>query len=103
MSLPTAIRHPNVAASVVYYGGLPDPLENLAEIQCPVLGLYGDDEADSAGKLLDLLTQYQKPGEIHVYDGARHGFFNDTGAVYNSAAAYDTWPRVIELFKRHLG
>jgi carboxymethylenebutenolidase len=102
LALTTAIRNPNVAASVVYYGGLPDRLENLREIRCPILGLYGDDEADRAGKLLDLLTQYQKPGEVHVYDGARHGFFNDTGVVYNPAAAYDTWPRVIELFKRHL-
>ena len=102
LALATAIRNSNVGAGVVYYGGLPNPPENLQGVQAPILGFYGDGEAERANQLQQLLTQYQKPVEVHIYEGAGHGFFNDTGGVYNQTAAYDTWPRAIEFFKRHV-
>ena len=53
-------------------------------------------------QLQQLLQGLGKSLEVHVYEDAHHGFFNDTGAGYDRAAAYDTWPRVIEFFRRTL-
>ena len=40
--------------------------------------------------------------EMHIYDGAAHAFFNDTGAAYNAAAAKDAWIRTLDWFGRWL-
>ena len=102
LSLAAASGNSNVAACVVYYGGTPNPPESAESIQCPVLGFFGKDEAERAGQLQEILNQYNKANEVHVYDGASHGFFNDTSAGYDKAASYDSWPRVIEFFRRTL-
>ncbi|MSQ40643.1 MAG: dienelactone hydrolase family protein [Dehalococcoidia bacterium] len=102
LALSTSMRNRNVGAAGVYYGGLPNPPERLQEVQAPVLAFYGSDERQRAEQLQRLLHQYQKQCELHIYEGAHHGFFNDTSAGYNRASAYDTWPRVVEFFKRNL-
>ena len=49
------------------------------------------------------MTQFNKDFELHIYEGAKHGFFNDTNTpVYQPAAAFDTWPRLIDFFRQHL-
>ena len=40
--------------------------------------------------------------EIHIYDGARHGFMNNTKDWYNEGAAKLAWKRMIEFFKEKL-
>lgn len=101
--LTTAIRNYDVAAAIVYYGGLPNPPEQLEAIQAPVLAFYGDDEADRANQLQQVLRQHNKSIELHIYEGAPHGFFNDFNeGAYNRTAAYDTWPRAVHFFQEHL-
>jgi len=101
--LTTAIRNKNVGAAIVYYGGLPNPPENLKDINAPVLAFYGDGEAERANQLNDILTQNNKEVELHIYEGAAHGFFNDSNPNgYNLAASYDSWPRAIQFFNQRL-
>ena len=101
--LTTAIRNHNVGGAIVYYGGLPNPTESLEAIQAPVLAFYGDGESDRANQLEKILSDGNKPHEVHIYQGAAHGFFNDTNVKgYNLAAAYDTWPRAIQFLKENL-
>lgn len=101
--LTTAIRNHDVGGAVVYYGGLPKFPEQLQEIEAPVLAFYGDDEAERANQLQQVMRQHGKSIELHIYEGARHGFFNDSNeGGYNRVAAYDTWPRVVQFFREHL-
>ena len=101
--LTTAIRNRNVGAAVVFYGGLPTPPEQLQQIQAPVLAFYGSDERQRAEQLQGLLAQYQKQCELHVYEGAHHGFFNDTRPEgYHRTGSYDAWPRTVDFFRRNL-
>jgi carboxymethylenebutenolidase len=38
-----------------------------------------------------------------MYDGAQHGFHNDTAPTrYNEAAAKLAWQRTLEFFSKHL-
>lgn len=99
LALSTAIRNSQVGACVNYYGGAPRPPESTENLQAPVLGFFGSDEAERAQALEDTLNQYGKQVEVHVYDGARHGFFNDTGDGYHQTAAYDTWPRAVHFLE----
>ena len=41
--------------------------------------------------------------EVRTFPGADHGFFNDTGARYNAAAAADAYRAVLDWFSRYLG
>jgi len=40
--------------------------------------------------------------EIHIYPGADHAFFNDTGQRYTPAAARAAWERTTTWFQRYL-
>lgn len=97
----------NVGASVVFYGGrgwLDD--ESAQQIQCPVLGLYGELDA---GLPLDMvraneqkLKEHGKIAEFVIYPQAPHAFFNDTRPAYRPDAADNAWERATDWFGRYL-
>ena len=101
--LTTAMRNEGVAAGIVYYGGLPNPPERLQDVRAPILAFYGDGEAERGRQLKQILEQHNRSVQLHIYEGAAHGFFNDTNkGGYDLAAAYDTWPRAIQFLREHL-
>jgi len=71
---------------------------------CPVVGSYpgADFTARSGRKLDQALNQYGIPHDIKIYPGARHSFFNERGRAFNSAAATDSWQRVLAFFETHV-
>ena len=87
-----------------YYARNPRPLEAIARL-CPVVGSYpSGDFTTAAGQKLDVeLDRYNIPHDIKIYPGARHSFFNDKGRAYDAAAAQDSWQRVMNFFKEHIG
>ena len=48
------------------------------------------------------LVARQKTFGLHLYQGTAHGFHNDTGNVYNRAAACDAWSRTMDFMTTHL-
>lgn len=106
VSFAHAVRSPSgLGASVVYYGPAPDT-SALGRIQVPVLGLYGGDDARINAAIPateSVMRRLGKPYEIHVYDGAGHGFLRaQDGRPANAAAAEQAWPRTIAFFRQHL-
>jgi len=99
-----ACNDDRLKAIAPYYAGNPRPLEAVARL-CPVVGSYPTgDFTTSAGQKLDVeLDRYNVPHDIKIYPGTRHSFFNDTGRVYDAAAAQDSWQRVMTFFKEHIG
>ena len=104
----------DLAASVVFYGGGignalgdgPSPLEQTANIGCPMLGLFGVEDAnptpDDVAKMDSKLTTHGKAHEFHSYDGAGHGFHCETRASYRPEAAADAWGKAVDWFDQHL-
>jgi carboxymethylenebutenolidase len=83
------------------------PLDAVAELRCPALGLYGEEDAIIPNADVDELElrlgQQGQPFEIVRYPGAGHAFLNDTRpALYRPAAAADAWRRLIPFLRRHL-
>ncbi len=95
---------PDLAAAVPYYGGQPAAAD-AAKIKAPLLAHYGslDDRITSSWKAFDAaLTSSGVPHEGYVYQGANHGFHNDTTPRYDEPAAKQSWDRTIAWFNKYL-
>ena len=93
-----------LAACVIFYGENP-PSDQVPNIRCPVLGLYGGADhriTDSVPQLAEEMQRAAKSFEYHVYPGAPHAFFNDTRDTYRPEAARESWARVLAFFEAHL-
>ena len=99
-----AVRLPNLAASVPFYGRQP-PAEEVPQSKAPLLIHYGElDTRVNAGwpAYEKALQAGGKTYEAHMYPGANHGFHNDTTPRYDEAAAKLAWDRTLEFFAKHL-
>jgi carboxymethylenebutenolidase len=99
-----AVRLPNLGAGVPFYGSAP-PTEGVPNIKAPLLIQYaGLDERVNAG-----WPEYQQALDangisytMHMYEGANHGFHNDTTPRYDEEAARLAQDRTIAFFNEHL-
>ena len=81
------------------------PLDLAAQINVPVLGLYGG--ADAAipiaqiDQMREELKAAGKPSEIVVYPDTPHGFNADYRPSYRPQPARDGWQRMEAWFKKY--
>jgi carboxymethylenebutenolidase len=105
-SLRAAIAIPEMAAAVIFYGGNPDPIDQVASVQCPVMGFYGEEDARITGgvpSLDEAMKRHGKKFESKIYPGAQHAFFNERkGDRHNAAAAEDAWERMLAFYNQNL-
>ena len=82
------------------------PIDMTQELSCPLLGLFGADDAnpspEQVAQIEQELKRHGKSYEFHTYDNAGHGFFADYRPSYSQEAAVDGWERVFAWFDRHL-
>jgi carboxymethylenebutenolidase len=83
------------------------PLDAVATLTCPALGLYGREDAlipnADVDELEARLARQPQPFEIVRYAGAGHAFFNDTRpAMYRPDAAADAWRRLLAFLRARL-
>jgi carboxymethylenebutenolidase len=93
-----------LAAGVPFYGAAP-AAEEVSKIKAPLMiQLAGLDERINAGypAYEAALKQAGVQYVVHRYDGANHGFHNDTTPRYDEAAAKLAQQRTIEFFNQHL-
>jgi carboxymethylenebutenolidase len=108
-----------IDAAIVCYGGMiagdgPPPqlpsmvplLDRAPDIQCPLLGLFGNDDQfptpDQVDQIDKALTDAGKAHEFHRYDGAGHAFFSPDRTAYRVEAALDGWERIWSFVGIHL-
>lgn len=104
-SFTLATEDARLRAAVVFYGSTP-PVESLAQIHCPVLGLYGETDERITSRVPETEAAMKAAGksfEFKVYAGAGHAFFNDAGERYNEEAAKDAWARTLKFLRANLG
>ncbi len=102
-----ATAQPTLSAAVVFYGTSP-PLEALAAIHAPVLGLYGEDDNRVTATIAPAGEKMKELGKVyvtHLYKGAGHGFLraqeDRNGA--NLEASREAWPAAIEFLRKNPG
>lgn len=99
-----AVRLPELGAGVPFYGSAP-ALEDVPRIQAPLMiQLGGLDERVNAGypDYQAALEEHGKEFRVHVYEGANHGFHNDTTPRFDEEAAQLAQDRTIAFFNEHL-
>lgn len=93
-----------LSAAVPFYGGQVSA-EEAAKIKAPLLLHYASlDTRINAGwpAYEQALKAAGVSYTVHFYEGANHGFHNDTTPRYDEAAAKLAWQRTLEFFERYL-
>jgi carboxymethylenebutenolidase len=99
-----AVRIPDLAASVPFYGGQA-PVEDVPKIQAPLLLHYAsNDERVNAGwpAYEAALKANGKRYTAYIYENTQHGFHNDTTPRFDEAAAKLAWQRTLDFFGENL-
>ncbi|MFI5455456.1 MAG: dienelactone hydrolase family protein [Isosphaerales bacterium] len=109
-----AAHNPNLKAGAAWYGRLAGdadelhpkhPLDLVAAIKAPVLGLYGEADqgipVESVEKMRTALKEAGKTAEIVLYPDTPHAFFADYRPSYRKDKAEDGWKRMLEWFKKN--
>ena len=99
-----AVAYPTLAASVPFYGRQADAAD-VPAIQAPLQIHYGSlDERVNAGwpAYQAALDANGKTYDVFFYEGANHGFHNDTTPRYDEDAATLAWDRTLAHFAKHL-
>lgn len=99
-----ATKIPELKAAVPFYGA-PPPLGDVPNIKAELLLHFGGNDQrvnamwpDYEAALKAAFIRYH----AFVYEGAEHGFNNDTTPRFNPEAARLAWTRTLELFNRTL-
>lgn len=99
-----AVAYPELNASVPFYGRQAKA-EDVPRIQAPLLIHYGElDKRINAGAPAyeAALKEHGKTFEAHIYEGANHGFHNDSTPRYDEKMATLAWDRTIDWFNKYL-
>ena len=82
------------------------PIDYTKDLSCPLLGLFGADDAAPTPEQVDLheqeLKKHNKDYDFHMYAGAGHGFFYYDKPAYRQEQAVDGWQKVFAFFEKHL-
>ena len=105
---------PGLSAASVYYGGRilspfgegPAPIDLTSQIKIPVMGNFGQDDAnpspDDVGQIEAKLKEAGVTYDFKTYAGAGHGFNCDERDSYHEASAADALTRTLGWFDKYL-
>ena len=104
MAMRLAVRLPDSAAAVAFYGRHPSA-DEAAAIQAPLMLHHAELDERVNASWPDFEKGLEDAGRNFTnydYAGVNHGFHNDTTPRYDKAAAELAWQRTVEFFTRHL-
>jgi carboxymethylenebutenolidase len=96
----------DLSAGAPFYGAQPNA-EDTAKIKAPLMLHYADPTKDTGiGQRIpafeEALKANNKTYQLFIYEGAQHGFHNDTTPRYDEKAAKLAWQRTLEFFNKNL-
>jgi carboxymethylenebutenolidase len=99
-----AVRMPQLAAGVPFYGSAPS-LEDVPKIKAALLLHFAEQDPNINARWPAYEAALKANGvkyEAHVYPKTNHGFHNDTTPRYDEAAAKLAWQRTLDHFNKTL-
>ena len=94
----------DLAAGSPFYGAQPSAAD-AAKIKTPLSLQYAalDDRITSGWPAFEeVLKAHHVTYDAHIYQGANHGFHNDTTPRYDEKAAKEAWQHTLDLFGKYL-
>ena len=111
-------HNPNLKAGVAWYGRMvgdadamkpKHPVDITAQMNAPVLGLYGGEDAGIPVSTIDTMkaalangSAAAKASSFVIYPTAPHAFHADYRPSYRAAEAKDGWEKAQAWFKKYL-
>ncbi len=99
-----AVRVPQLAAGVPFYGSAP-AVDDVPKIKAALLLHFAEQDPNINKRWPEYeaaLKANHVPYEAHVYPKTNHGFHNDTTPRFEEAAAKLAWQRTLEHFTNTL-
>jgi carboxymethylenebutenolidase len=99
-----AVRMPQLAAGVPFYGAAP-AVEDVPKIKAALLLNFAETDPNINGRWPDYEAALKASGVnyvAYVYPKTNHGFHNDTTPRYDAEAAKLAWQRTIDHFSKTL-
>ena len=99
-----ATKLPDLAAAVPFYGNCPPP-EAASTIKAPLLVHLAEQDTRINEAWPNYEAALKAAGvkyTMHMYQGAQHGFHNDTTPRYDAASAKLAWQRTLDFFDQNL-
>ena len=82
------------------------PIDYTADLNCPLLGIFGNDDQYPTPEQVDLheeeLKKHGKDYTFYRYDDAGHGFWYYHTNMYRPQQAMDAWQKTFNFFDEHL-
>ena len=110
LSWQQAANNIGLAGAIGFYGrpvgptrdGSPAPIDRVAEMTCPILGLFGGADPGIPPEAVvafdQALAAASVPHELISYPGAPHSFFDRHQTAYASESA-DAWKRILDFIR----
>lgn len=117
MVMLAAATTPKLDVAIPFYGFpvrqtsdiariLPIDDDQVAAIQAPIIGFWGDQDSgvgmDNVAAYDQKLTDQQKPHEFEIYPNVGHAFLTFDPNSNNFAASSDAWNRTLAALELHL-
>ena len=101
ISFLVACRLSGLSAAVCYYGG---GIARFAEEKpkCPTQMHFGEKDAHIPMSAVDDIRKKRPDCEVHVYQGADHGFHCDERGSYHAESAKIAWGRAMAFLEKHM-
>ena len=101
ISFLAACRLPGLSAAVCYYGG---GIARFADEKpkCPTQMHFGEKDAHIPMSAVDDIRKKRPDCEVHVYQGADHGFHCDERGSYHAESAKIAWGRAMAFLEKHM-
>ncbi|MGR3549200.1 YghX family hydrolase [Pseudooceanicola sp.] len=99
-----AVAYPELGAAVPFYGRQPAS-EDVPRIEAAMLMHYGELDArvnEGWPAYKEALDEAGTTYEAYIYEGANHGFHNDSTPRYDEEKAELAWQRTIDWFNKYL-
>jgi len=99
-----AVRMPQLAAGVPFYGS-PPALEDVPKIKAAMLLNFAEQDPNVNGRWPAYEAALKASGvkyQAYVYPKTNHGFHNDTTPRYEESAAKLAWQRTLDHFNKYL-
>ena len=97
----------DLKAIVIYYGRISTDEADLAELQEPMLGIFGAEDAsipvEDVREFERILKEQGTSADIYVYEGAGHAFANPTNTqAFREEQAIDAWNKTLDFLRLNL-
>jgi carboxymethylenebutenolidase len=106
VALQYALRTPDLAAVVMFYGTPETDSDRLAALRAPLQGHFGADDkgipVDRVEAFRGALQRAKESADIYVYPGAGHAFMHDGLPSYRPDAAKQAWARTLAFLQKNL-